>query len=330
MTINNGAIPGCDPGYHQQMKVVFFGTPEFAIPSLEKLVESLHQVVLVVTRPDKPVGRRKELTPPPIANAAQGHGLELWQPKSLKGTSVADTIRQSGADIAAVVAYGRLIPLACLEAVPRGMVNVHPSMLPRHRGPSPIQWALVCGDRNTGVSTMLLDEGQDTGPILLQQSVDIDPRETAEQLTPRLASIGADLLVRTLDEIEAGTLEPRPQAQEGISETPMLRREFSKVDWSRPARHLANRLRGFTPWPGLYTIFRKERLKIFGIDEVKSPPRGLEEHGEILSADGTGIVVRCGRGTAARITEVQREGRRRMPVDAFLIGERVTRGEHLG
>ncbi len=312
------------------MKVIFFGTPEFALPSLGRLVESDHQVVRVVTRTDKPVGRKKVLTPPPVAVFAQDHGLDVWQPKSLKGASVAAGIRDSGADVAAVVAYGRIIPLDCLNAVPRGMVNVHPSLLPRHRGPSPIQWSLVCGDLRTGVSTMLLDEGQDTGPILLQEAVEIDPRETAEDLSPRLAEIGAELLVTTLDEMERGVLEPRPQSTEGVSESPMLRREFARVDWSRPARQLANRLRGFTPWPGLYTVFRRDRLKIFGLEVMDRPPKGSESPGEVLSADSTGIVVRCGSQTAVRITEVQREGRRRMPIDAFLIGERVSCGEHLG
>lgn len=312
------------------MKVVFFGTPDFAVPSLDRLIESDHQVVLVVTRPDKPVGRKKIMTPPPVAVAAGRHDLKVWQPPSLKGPSIAARLRETEANVAAVVAYGRLIPSECLNALHRGMVNVHPSLLPRHRGPSPIQWALVCGDRRTGVSTMLLDEGQDTGPILLQETVDIEPRETAEDLSPRLASIGANLLVRTLDGMEGGTLEPRPQPSDGVSETPMLRREFARIEWSRPARQLANRLRGFTPWPGLYTIFRKDRLKIFGLEVVEDSPGGDERPGEILSVDGAGIIVRCGKGTAARITEVQREGRRRMPVDAFLIGERVACGEHLG
>ena len=311
------------------MKVVFFGTPEFAVPSLERLVAGHHRVVLVVSRPDKPVGRKKVLTPPPVVEAARRHGLETWQPANLKGPEVVERLRDSGAEVGAVVAYGRLIPSACLEAMPHGMVNVHPSLLPRHRGPSPIQWALVCGDRRTGVSTMLLDEGQDTGPILLQESVEIEDGETAERLSPRLAEIGARLLVETLDHLEAGTLEPRPQPTTGVTETPMLRREFARIDWSRPAFQLVNRLRGFTPWPGLYTVFRGDRLKVFGLETAEAA-HGEEPPGTILGVDETGILVRCGRGTAARITEVQREGRRRMPVDAFLIGERVSPGEHLG
>jgi methionyl-tRNA formyltransferase len=312
------------------MKVVFFATPEFAVPTLELLVASPHEIVLVVSRPDKPVGRHQVLTSPPVVEAARSLGLEVVQPKSLKGDDAAQALAASAADVAVVVAYGKLIP-AELLAIPRhGFVNLHPSLLPRHRGPSPIQWALVCGDRATGVTTMQLDEGMDTGPILLQERVPIDDEETAEMLAPRLAAIGADLVVRTLDGLEQGTITPRPQPEDGVNTTPMLRRNFAKVDWSMPARQLVNRLRGFTPWPGLYTSFRGGRLKIFGLEEVKPAPSGDEAPGTVLTADDTGIVIRCGRTTAARLTELQREGRRRMPVDAFLIGERVTRGETFG
>ena len=177
---------------------------------------------------------------------------------------------------------------------------------------------------------MQLDEGMDTGPILLQERVNIEDGETAEQLAPRLAELGADLVVRTLDEMAAGSLTPRPQATDGVNTTPMLRRNFAKIDWSMPARQLINRLRGFTPWPGLYAKFRGGRLKIFGLEEVKRPPPGDEAHGTVIEVEPGGIVVRSGRKSAVRITEVQREGRRRLPVDAFLIGERVSRGESLG
>jgi len=251
------------------------------------------------------------------------------QPANLKGEEVAAALAGCAADVAVVVAYGKLIPAALLEIPRYGFVNLHPSLLPRHRGPSPIQWALVCGDRVTGVTTMQLDEGMDTGPILLQERVEIDDRETAELLAPRLAEIGAGLVVRTLDELEAGTVAPRPQPNDGVNTSPMLRRNFAKVDWSMPARQLVNRLRGFTPWPGLYTKFRGGRMKIFGLEEVKPSPPGNEEPGTVIAATPEGIVVRSGKTTAVRITEVQREGRRRMPVDAFLIGERVSRGETL-
>ena len=312
------------------MRVAYFGTPEFAVPTLEKLLESRHDVVLVVSKPDRPVGRRQQMSSPPVVELAHQHEVPVRQPKNLKTTEIDDLLRELEVQSAVVVAYGKLIP-ARLIAVPEyGFVNLHPSLLPRHRGPSPIQWALVCGDRRTGVSTMLLDEGMDTGPILLQETVEIAPTETAEELSPRLAERGADLVVRTLDGLEEGVIEPRPQPDSGVNVTPMLRRSFAKIDWTMPARQLVNRRRGFTPWPGLYTKFRGGRMKIFGLDEVKPAPPGKEEPGTVLSADAAGIVVRCGRSSAARITEVQREGRRRMPADAFLIGERVSAGEHIG
>jgi methionyl-tRNA formyltransferase len=311
------------------MKVVFFGTPDFAVPSLEGLLSSAHEVVLVISRPDKEVGRHQVLTPPPVVAVARERGIEVMQPANLKGEEAAAALAGCGADAAVVVAYGKLIPANLLEIPRFGFINLHPSLLPRHRGPSPIQWALVCGDRATGVTTMQLDEGMDTGPILLQERVDIDDRETAELLAPRLAEIGAGLVVRTLDELEAGSVSPRPQPNDGVNTSPMLRRNFAKVDWSMPARQLVNRLRGFTPWPGLYTKFRGGRLKIYGLEEVKPPPPGSEQPGTVISSTPEGIVVRSGKATAVRITEVQREGRRRMPVDAFLIGERVSRGETL-
>lgn len=270
------------------------------------------------------------VTSPPVVEAARRLGIEVWQPGSLKSSSAASQLAALEADVAVVVAYGRLIPADLLEIPPRGFVNLHPSLLPRHRGPSPIQWALVCGDRSTGVTTMLLDEGMDTGPILLQRRVEIDRRDTFEQLAPRLAGIGGELLVETLDGIDAGTVTPRPQPEDGANVTPILRRNFAKVDWSMPARQLVNRLRGFTPWPGLYTKFRGGRMKIYDLEEVMPPPEGDESPGTVLAANAAGITVRCGRGSAARITEMQREGRRRLPADAFQIGERVTRGEQLG
>ncbi|MCU0303986.1 MAG: methionyl-tRNA formyltransferase [Thermoanaerobaculales bacterium] len=312
------------------MKVAYFGTPDFAVPTLEALLGSRHEIVLVVSKPDKPVGRKLVMTAPPVIEVARRHGLPETQPAALKGRRLDEELAASGAEIAVVVAYGKLIPAETLAVPPRGFVNLHPSLLPRHRGPSPIQWALVCGDRFSGVTTMQLDEGMDTGPILLQERLAIEPADTAETLAPRLAELGAGLVVRTLDGLEEGALSPRPQPEDGANVTPMLRRSFAKVDWTMPARQLVNRLRGFTPWPGLFTKFRGGRLKIFGLEEVRSAPIGNEEPGTVLDAGPAGIQVRCGRGSAALMTEMQREGRRRMPADAFLIGERVSRGERFG
>ena len=312
------------------MKVVFIGTPEFAVPTLEQLLESRHEVALVVSRPDRPIGRRRVLSSPPVVDLASEHEIETIQPKSMKSKDIDQKFSEISADVAVVVAYGKLIPSRLFEFFQHGMVNLHPSLLPRHRGPSPIQWALVCGDRATGVTTMQIDDGMDTGPILLQERINVEDGETAEMLSPRLAEIGAGLIVKTLDGLEEGTVTARPQPADGANTTPMLRRNFAKVDWSMPSRQLVNRLRGFTPWPGLYTKFRSGRLKIFGLEDVKPPPKGTEEPGTVLVAEGGGIVVRCGRGSAAKITEMQREGRRRMPADAFLIGERVSPGEAFG
>jgi methionyl-tRNA formyltransferase len=312
------------------MRVVFLGTPEFAVPTLERLIGSSHELTLVVSKPDRPVGRHQVLTPPPVVDLAKRHEIPVFQPKSLKGPRVERSLEDEHSDVAVVVAYGKLIPADLLDIPRLGFVNLHPSLLPRHRGPSPIQWALVCGDRITGVTTMQLDEGMDTGPILRQTRLEIAANETSEMLAPRLAEAGADLILETLDGLEAGTVTPRPQPDDGANVTPLLRRNFANVDWSMPARQLVNRLRGFTPWPGLFTKFRGGRIKIFGLEEVAPPPRGDDSPGSVLAAEPAGIVVRCGRRTAARITEMQREGRRRMPVDAFLIGERVSRGEQLG
>ncbi len=312
------------------MKLAYFGTPDFAVPTLNALVESRHEVVLVVSKPDKPVGRRKVMTSPPVIEAARRLDLPMKQPKGMKDGTFSDTLAECEAEIAVVVAYGKLIPDNLLTVPPRGFVNLHPSLLPRHRGPSPIQWALVCGDRTTGVTSMQLDEGMDTGPILLQERLAILPMDTAETLSPRLAELGAQLMVTTLDVLEDGSVEPRSQPEDGANVTPMLRRTFAKIDWTMPARQLVNRLRGFTPWPGLYTKFRGGRLKIFGLEEIRPAPAGNEEAGTVLDAGPPGILIRCGRGSAALVTEMQREGRRRLPADAFLIGERVSRGEVFG
>jgi len=312
------------------MKLLFFGTPDFAVPSLQALQASRHEIVLVISRPDKAVGRKKILTPPPIVRTALTHQLEIFQPTSLKSRESIEFLREQRADAGIVVAYGRMIPAELLDAPVHGMINLHPSLLPRHRGPSPIQWALVSGDRRSGVTTMLLDEGMDTGPILLQQASPIDASENAESLSERLAIEGAELLLRTLDEMEEGRITPCPQPTEGVTITPMIRREFGKMDWSLPDWKLHNRFRGFTPWPGCFTFFRGGRLKIHGMERVSPAPEGQDVPGKIIGVSSGGILVRCGAHSALILTEVQREGRRRMPADAFLIGERVSPGEHLG
>ncbi len=310
------------------MRIVFFGTPDFALPSLRALLAAGHEIALVVSRPDKPAGRQLRLAAPPVVAEARRLGLAVAQPGKLGGEGFASRLREVGAEAAVVVAYGRLIPAPLLSIPRHGFVNLHPSLLPRHRGPSPIQWAIASGDTTTGVSTMLLDEGMDTGPILLQQATPIGASERAFELERRLAELGAELLVRTLAGLAAGTLRPQPQDDRLATVTPRLERGMGRVNWHLSAEELERRCRAFDPWPGLYCTFRGGRLKVHGL-EVGPPLPGAEPPGTVVAVSAAGISVRCGGGSVALLTELQREGRRRLPADAFLLGERVVRGERM-
>ncbi len=310
------------------MRIVFLGTPDFAIPSLEAVVAGGHEVLLVVTRPDRPAGRYMHVEAPPVVEAARRLGLPLAQPERLGMEEFASRLRALAPDAAVVVAFGRLISPRLLRIPRHGFVNVHPSLLPRYRGPSPIEWPILSGDAETGVTTMLLDEGMDSGPILLQRSTPIGARERTPELEARLAGLGAELLVETLAGLAAGTVVPKPQDGTLATVTSKLERRMGRIDWATSAVDLARRCRAFDPWPGLFTNYRGARLKVHGL-EVGEPSGGGEPPGTVLSASGGGIAVRCGEGTVALLTEVQREGKRRVPVDAFIIGERVAPGEHL-
>ncbi len=310
------------------MRLVFFGTPQFAIHSLEALVGAGHEVQLVVTRPDRPSGRHMRVTAPEVVGAARRLGLPLAQPEKLGVDAFVYRLRVLSPDVAVVVAFGRLISPRVLTIPRFGFVNVHPSLLPRHRGPSPIESAILAGDAETGVTTMLLDEGMDTGPILLQRSTPIGAREHAPELEGRLSRLGAELLVRTLAGVAAGTITPTPQDESRATVTAKLERKMGHVDWELRADDLARRCRAFDPWPGLYTSFRGVRLKVHGL-KAGEAKRGDEPPGTVVAVSSTGIAVRCGGGTVALVTEVQREGKRRIPADAFVIGERVALGERL-
>ncbi len=310
------------------MRLVFFGTPEFAIPTLDALAAAGHEVVLVVTRPDQPSGRHMHVTAPPVVDAARRLGLPLAQPEKPGVDEFASRLRAVAPEAAVVVAFGRLISPRLLRIPRRGFVNLHPSLLPRYRGPSPIESALVAGDEVTGVTTMLLDEGMDTGPILMQREVAIGPRERTPELEARLARAGASLVVETLAGMASGAVVPVAQDPARATVTAKLDRRMGRVDWELTARELANRCRAFDPWPGLFTNFRGARLKIHGLEDGGARPGG-EAPGTVLEASPAGIAVRCGGGTVALVTEVQREGKRRLPADAFIIGERVAPGEHL-
>lgn len=308
------------------MRIAYFGTPEIAVPTLDALLTAGHDISLVVSRPGQPAGRHLRLTEPPVVEAARRSGLAVAQPEKLGAAEFVEPLRNLQLDAAVVVAFGRLIPSRVLTVPRLGFVNLHPSLLPRHRGPAPIAWAIACGDAETGVSTMLLDAGMDTGPVLLQRRTPIGPKERTPELEVRLSLLGAELMVETLAGLAAGRLEPTPQDPALATMTPKLDRRDGRIDWTAPAEFLALRCRAFDPWPGLYTNFRGARIKVHGLEALAG--RAPEEPvGTVLALSTDGIAVRCGLGTMALVTELQREGKRRMPADAFIIGERVARGE---
>jgi methionyl-tRNA formyltransferase len=308
------------------MRIVFFGTPEFAVPSLEAVLRAGHEIPLVVSRPDRPAGREMRMTEPEVAAAARRRGLAVAQPEKLGVEEFVTRLRSIRPEACVVVAFGRLISPRVLVVPPRGFVNLHPSLLPRHRGPSPIEGAILAGDGETGVTTMLLDEGMDTGPILLQRRTPLGVRERAPQLAERLAAMGAELLVETLAGLEGGSLSPRPQDGALATVTEKLDRRFGRIDWSLTAEELSRRSRAFDPWPGLFCAFRGARVKVLGL-EVGGARPGNEAPGAVVGVSGEGIAVRCGGASVAVLTELQREGRRRLPADAFILGERVAPGE---
>ena len=288
-----------------------------------------HEMLLVVTRPDQPAGRHMHVTAPPVVDVARRLGLPLAQPEKIGVNEFVSRLRALAPEAAVVVAFGRMVSPRVLRVPRHGFVNLHPSLLPRYRGPSPIESAILAGDTVTGVTTMLLDEGMDTGPILLQRETPIGLRERSPELEVRLARLGADLVVETLAGLVSGAVVAKPQDNDAATVTVKLERRMGRVDWQLTAWELSNRCRAFDPWPGLFTNFRGGRLKIHGLEVGETLP-GDEAPGTVLAVSPAGIAVRSGKGTVAIVSEVQREGKRRMPADAFIIGERVAPGEHLG
>jgi methionyl-tRNA formyltransferase len=288
-------------------RTVFFGTPDFAVPSLAALLESGFEVPLVVTQPDRPVGRHAEPRPSAVGVFAAGRGLAVEKPDRLRdNTALVARLAAEQPDAIAVVAYGRILPPEILRLPRLGCVNVHASLLPRHRGASPVQAAILAGDRETGVMTMRMDEGLDTGPIYAERRVTFGERESAGELSARLASLGAELLVQTLRGLGAGTLAARPQMGQPTICRP-IRREDGAIDWGLEAGEIVRRLRAFTPWPGLHTYFGGERVKVLearvGAGRPPGPPGSFE------LADGE-LAVAAGRGEALIVERLQRAGRK--------------------
>jgi methionyl-tRNA formyltransferase len=338
------------------MKLVFCGTPSFAVPTLEALLAAGHEVALVVSQPDRPVGRSQQLTAPPVKQAALAAGLPITQPEKIRNNAeFRAQLEAIAPDAIVVVAYGRIIPPWMLELPRLGCINLHASLLPRYRGAAPIQWAVAMGDTVTGNTTMLLEEGLDTGPILLQQALAIAAEQTAADLFDVLAEGGAPLVVKTLAGLDDGTIEPKPQNHAGATFAPLLNREDGRMEFAaRTATELKNRWRGFQPWPGAFTALGGKKLIVYRMEVVSAPaseevdssqpipaaPAGSEPDasgsapaailpGQVF-VDGHRLLVACAGNTWLELAEVQLEGKKRLPAADFLRGNPLPANAWLG
>ena len=308
------------------MRLVFMGSPDFAVPCLEAVVAAGHEVALVVTQPDKPAGRGAAMTPPAVKVAAERLGLPVIQPTKLRPPEVAAQLAATGAELAVVVAYGRILPPAILAAFPRGCVNVHGSLLPAYRGAAPIQWAVIDGCATTGVTIMQLDEGMDTGPMLARRELAIGPDETAGELFARLAPLGAAALVDTLAGLAAGTVTATPQPAEGASHARMLTKGDGVIDFARPCAVVAAHIRGVDPWPGAVATIGAEPAKLFGGRAVPGPVTAAP--GTIVAIDDAGAHVACTDGVVV-VRELQLPARKRLRARDLANGRRLAVGDRL-
>jgi len=308
------------------LNLVFCGTPGFAVPTLDKLVETGFHVNLVVTQPDRPKGRGLELVSSPVKRRALQLGLPIAQPESIKNN---DAFRAQltalRPDAIIVVGYGRIIPQWMLDLPPHGNINLHASLLPKYRGAAPIQWVIARGETVTGVTTMKIDAGLDTGDILQQQEIPIAPNDSAETLAPKLASVGANLMVETLRGVQAGNTHPRQQDHTQATLAPILKKEDGLIDFSRPAAEILNRMRGFQPWPGAYTKFRGKSLQVWKASALDRVLPSSE-----LKAENERLFAGCSQGTAIELLELQLEGKKRTSAPEFIRGYRPAPGEKLG
>jgi len=303
------------------------GTPESAVPSLRRLVDDGHEIVAVWTQPDKPAGRGKKLHQSPIKEFALQHNLTIHQPPKIKSAEAKELFASHQADVAVVVAYGKILPPEFLNAPEYGCINVHFSLLPKYRGAAPVNWAIVNGETETGVTTMKIVQELDAGPILLQKATQIEPAEIAPGLLARLAEIGADLISETLSNLP--TIEPKAQQDEEATFAPILKHEDGLIDWSMDAYAIARRVSGLQPWPKAYTTFRSQRLVIWAavpewIEQLRFTP------GQVIEAGRDRLIVACGDGTALRLLEVQLQDSRRMSTRDFLNGAHIKVGDVLG
>ena len=309
------------------MRLVFMGTPESAVSTLRRCLQDGHDVVAVWTQPDRPAGRGNKVSASPVKEFALSRGLTVQQPSKIKTDEAAELFRSHEADVAVVVAYGRILPKAFLEAPKQGCVNVHFSLLPKYRGAAPVNWAIVNGESATGVTTMMVEPELDSGPILLQRSTAIDATETAPQVMQRLAEMGADLLSETLRDF--GKVRAREQDHAQASFAPILKKEDGLIKWSSTATSIDRAIRGFQPWPNAYTAYQSRGLTVFRA-EIGSATNEVVAPGQVLAARGDDLIVACGEQSTLRILELQPEARRRIGVRDFLNGVQVKVGDRLG
>jgi methionyl-tRNA formyltransferase len=317
------------------MKLIFMGTPEFAVPSLARLIRDGHEIAAVFTQPDKPAGRGKNLQAPPVKSFAVERNIPVYQPAKIKTNeevrAIFDTIAP---DACIVAAYGKILP-GWMLSIPRlGCVNVHASLLPRYRGAAPINWAIANGERETGVTIMQMDAGLDTGDMLLSRAIEIGSEETAPELSARLSELGAELLSETLLRMERGEIKPVPQDDTEATYAPMLKREDGLIDWQMSAREIASRVRAFQPWPGTYTFFRGGRLTIWraretAADQINQASQDRIEPATILAIDKSCMVIACANSTALCVEELQVEGKRKLSAREFLNGTRLDIGDRI-
>jgi methionyl-tRNA formyltransferase len=307
------------------MRLVFLGTPDFAVPALEAVART-HEVVSVITQPDRPKGRRHELALPPVKMAAEQLGIPVYQPERIRKPEAQAHVAGLRPEIMIVVGYGQIIPQSVIDIAPRGIINVHASLLPKYRGAAPIQWAIIKGETRTGVTTMQINAGLDTGDILLERETEVGREETAIELGERLARMGAELLVETLDQLTRGTITPKKQDDGQATHAPILKKEDGAISWTQPARAIHNLVRGLLPWPGAHTHFRGQLLHIWRA--AVEPGAVALTTGQVLP--GAGFHIACGNGSVLQLLEVQLEGRKRMASDAFANGHRLSENDILG
>ncbi|SHJ95991.1 methionyl-tRNA formyltransferase [Desulforamulus aeronauticus] len=310
------------------MRIVFMGTPDFAAASLQALIASKHQVVAVVTQPDRPKGRGKQVQAPPVKVLALQHNISVLQPATIKTEDFLQTLRELQPTCIVVVAYGKILPQAVLQLPPKGCINVHASLLPYYRGSAPIHWSVMNGERETGVTTMFMDEGMDTGDMILKKYLTIAPQDNVGLVHDRLAKLGAELLIETMDLLEQGEVPRASQDHRLATYAPMLKKEHELIHWDRAAGDIHNHVRGMDPWPGTYTLWQNKVLKIWRTElpkarEINSLP------GTVLEEAPSGILIQTGQGQIL-VQELQLQGSKRMEVKEFLRGKSLTPGTILG